>query len=186
MDYALPLPHPTGLAAAVMTPSLESVYREHFEFVHQKASRLAGPGIDPEDVVQEVFLVVARRLHTFDGTALMTTWLYGIILNIVRAMRRRAMFRRLFDGGEVQEDSALYTPLDSVEVAEARDIAYAILDKMSPKKREVFILAEMEELSCEEIGAIVGTKTETVWSRLHYAREEFERRLALRKKGRMP
>ena len=48
-------------------------------------------------------------------------------------------------------------------------------------EREVFILAELEELSPEEIAAIVGAKVETVWSRLHYARADFER--LARKRG---
>ena len=68
--------------------------------------------------------------------------------------------------------------LDRAELIQAHRIAYRILDKMAPKKREVFILAEFEALSCEEIAEIVDTKTETVWSRLHYARKDFSERLA--------
>ena len=74
--------------------------------------------------------------------------------------------------------------LDRAEVLDAHRIAYAILDKLAPKKREAFILAEFEGLSCEEIAQLTGSKTETVWSRLHYARKEFSERLdAQMKKG---
>ncbi len=49
---------------------------------------------------------------------------------------------------------------------------------MAAPKREAFILAELEELSCEEISRLTGAKVETVWSRLHYARKELATRLA--------
>lgn len=158
----------------------EEVYREHFEFVYRRAARLGGPGIDAEDAAQEVFLIVARKLETFDHSSRVTTWLYGITLNVVRGMRRRAFVRRLWERQAPAPEPAIQS-IDRAEVRAAHRIAYEILDSLSPKKREVFILAEFEELSCEEIAAIVGAKTETVWSRLHYAREEFARRLEKRK-----
>src|SRR5262249_28338314 len=153
--------------------TLEAVYRNHFEFVYRKALRLGGPRIDAEDVAQEVFLVVARKLDTFDGSSQLTTWLYGITLNVVRSARRRHPLLGWFESKDALPTEAPIESIDRAEVREAHRIAYEILDKMSAKKREVFILAEFEDLSCEEIGKIVETKTETVWSRLHYAREEF-------------
>ncbi len=160
----------------------EDVYRDHFAFVYRKASRLGGPGIDAEDAVQEVFLIVARKLDSYDGSCLVTTWLYGITLNVVRGLRRRARVRWLF----LRDQAAIVNefPIESIDQAELRQahrIAYEILEKLSPKKREVFILAEFESLSCEEIAQIVDTKVETVWSRLHYARAEFSRRLLKQK-----
>jgi RNA polymerase sigma-70 factor, ECF subfamily len=164
--------------------TLEGVYRQHFDFVFRMAARLGGPGLDAEDAAQEVFLIVARKLDTYDGTSLVTTWLYGITLNVVRSLRRRLRIRRLFERDEPKADVAIQS-VDRAEVREAHRIAYGILDKLAPKKREAFILAEFEGLSCEEIAKMVGTRTETVWSRLHYARQEFEKRLsAYHKRGR--
>lgn len=167
--------------------TLEDVYRDHFDFVFRQASRLGGPGIDAEDAAQEVFMVVARKLETFDSTSLITTWLYGITLNVVRSLRRRARIRRLFELGqsEEQKSDVPVRSIDRAEVLDAHRIAYAILDKLAPKKREAFILAEFEGLSCEEIASLTGSKTETVWSRLHYARKEFADKLdaRMKKKG---
>jgi RNA polymerase sigma-70 factor (ECF subfamily) len=173
-DREQPRSQPTPLA-------LEDVYRDHFDFVFRQAARLGGPGIDAEDAAQEVFMVVARKLDTFDSTSLVTTWLYGITLNVVRSLRRRARIRRLFELGE-QKSEVPVRSLDRAEVLDAHRIAYAILDKLAPKKRETFILAEFEGLSCEEIATLTGTRTETVWSRLHYARKEFAERLEARTK----
>jgi RNA polymerase sigma-70 factor (ECF subfamily) len=168
----VPLPQPL---------TLEEVYRDHFDFVYRQAARLGGPGVDAEDAAQEVFLIVGRKLHTFDSTSLVTTWLYGITLNVVRSLRRRSRIRRLFELGQEREKvEAPVRSIDRAEVADAHRIAYEILDKIAPKKREAFILAEFEDLSCEEIAVITETKTETVWSRLHYARKEFAERLAAR------
>jgi RNA polymerase sigma-70 factor (ECF subfamily) len=175
---------PLSLRSAATAPAalrplvFEELYRRHFEFVYRKAARLGGPGIDPEDVAQEVFLIVSRKLETFDGTSQVTTWLYGITLNVVRSTRRRAFLRRLWERDAAASAEVVLQSVDRAEVMEAQRIAYAILDRLSPKKREVFILAEFEGLTCDEIAGIVGAKTETVWSRLHYAREEFSRRLA--------
>ena len=177
------------LFSAAPSPALtlESIYREHFDFVYRKAARMGGPGIDAEDAAQEVFLVVARKLDTFDGSSLMTTWLYGITLNVVRTLRRRSRIRRLFEREEAQGLDVPVRSVDRAEVLDAHRIAYAILDKLAPKKREAFILAEFEGLSCEEIAALTGSKTETIWSRLHYARKEFAERLdARQRKGAKP
>jgi RNA polymerase sigma-70 factor (ECF subfamily) len=144
------------------------------------AARMGGPAIDAEDAAQEVFLIVARKLDTFDGSSLVTTWLYGITLNVVRGLRRRHRVRALFERGEKSPEPMVQS-VDRAEVAEAHRIAYQILDKINPKKREAFIFAEFEGLSCEEIGKIVGAPTETVWSRLHYARKEFAERLETRR-----
>jgi RNA polymerase sigma-70 factor, ECF subfamily len=173
-------------AAAAPPPlaplTLEAVYRDHFEFVFRKAARLGGPGFDAEDATQEVFLIVARKLHTFDGSSLVTTWLYGITLNVVRSIRRRLRVRRLFERAGDEVPDAPVRSLDRVELLQAHKIAYEILDKLAPKKREAFILAEFEGLSCDEIGQLVGAKTETIWSRLHYARQEFSQKLELRQR----
>jgi RNA polymerase sigma-70 factor (ECF subfamily) len=163
--------------------SLEDVYREHFDFVYRMATRLGGPTIDAEDAAQEVFLIVARKLDTYDGSSLVSTWLYGITLNVVRALRRRSRLRRFFEREHEGEIDVPIQSVDRAEVREAHRIAYAILDKLAPKKREAFILAEFEGLSCEEIAAMTGTREQTVWSRLHYARKEFAERLEKRQKA---
>jgi RNA polymerase sigma-70 factor (ECF subfamily) len=163
--------------------SFEDVYREHFDFVFRQAARLGGSDIDAEDAVQDVFMIVMRKLERFDCRALITTWRYAITLNVVRTLRRRA--RKICDAKEAFEyneenGEPSACSIDRVEVRDAHRIAYEILDKLAAKKREVFILAELEGLTCDEIAVVVGTKTATVWSRLHYARKEFAEHLEAR------
>jgi RNA polymerase sigma-70 factor (ECF subfamily) len=162
-------------------PTLEQVYVEHFDFVYRVAKRLGGWRLDPEDVAQQVFLVVERRLASFDATSQMTTWLYGITFNVVRAQRRRLRLELLHRADEAEAQHVAVQSLDRAELDDAARIADEILATMPAKKRDVFVLAEFEGLGCAEIARIVGTREQTVWSRLHYARREFSARLAARR-----
>lgn len=158
--------------------TLEMLYREHFDFVYRIARRLGGDELHSEEIAQDVFLVVARKLDTFKPiSARATTWLYGITLNVVRLRRRRARLEALFRADAHEAEHVSAPTRDGAEVAEAWAIADRILRTMTTKKREVFVLSEFEGLSCADVAAIVGAKEETVWSRLHYARKEFEAKL---------
>src|SRR6185369_8078226 len=74
--------------------ALADIYAEHTEFIWKTLYRLGVREHHVEDVFQEVFVVVLRRLSSFDGRAAMTTWLFGICLRVARGYRRRAYFRR--------------------------------------------------------------------------------------------
>lgn len=158
--------------------TLDELYRQHFDFVYRIAHRLGGSEVHAEEIAQDVFLVVARRFATFrPDLASVTTWLYGITLNVVRSRRRRARLESLFRADESEADEVVCPGPDAAEVADAWRIADGILRTMTDKKRDVFVLAELEGMTCAEIASIVGTEEETVWSRLHYARKEFESKL---------
>ncbi|MCA1665708.1 MAG: RNA polymerase sigma factor [Myxococcales bacterium] len=171
----------TTSPALASPPTLEALYRAHFDFVCRVARRLAGRALLPEDVAQEVFLVVARRLESFEPFAQVTTWLYGITFNVVRSMRRRLLLELTY---RADESEGLDVPADSFDVVELREAWQTmdeILESMAPRKREVFIIGELEERSCAEIARLVGAKEATVWSRLHYARREFADKLERRR-----
>jgi RNA polymerase sigma-70 factor (ECF subfamily) len=155
------------------------IYRDHLDFVRGIARKLGGPAIEVDDVAQEVFLVAARRLESFDSrTAQLTTWLYGITFNVVRGLRRRARSRISEQPADHETAEPIGEPLDRALVLDAWKIAIRVFGQMSPAKREAFFLAEFEGLTCAEIGRRVGAREETIWSRLHYARREFRALLA--------
>jgi RNA polymerase sigma-70 factor (ECF subfamily) len=183
----LPVPALRQLAAAPNAsqacPTLHELYRDHLDFVVRVARRLGGSRLCAEDVAQEVFLVVQRRRDSFEPRANVTTWLFGITFNVVRTMRRRLNLEAMY---RAEESEGLRVPLvtrDPIEVREAWTLAADIFASMSPRKREVFLLGELDELPCAEIARIVGTKEATVWSRLHYARRHFEERLERRRRA---
>ena len=81
-------------AAAPPALDLLAVHAAQADFLWRSLQRLGVRSADLEDVFQEVFIVVHKRLHTFDGSSALTTWLFGVCLRVAAAHRRRAWFRR--------------------------------------------------------------------------------------------
>jgi RNA polymerase sigma-70 factor, ECF subfamily len=157
------------------------LYRETAPKVARWAARLGGPGIDAADVVQEVFIVAFRRRDTLRPDVKATTWLFGITLRVVQAHRRKQGFRRWFMRHRAPQESMSFsgpTPIESLEQKRAEAKAYRILDAMSPKYREAFILFELEGMSTHEISELLGKNQATVKVWLHRARGQFTERLA--------
>jgi RNA polymerase sigma-70 factor (ECF subfamily) len=138
---------------------------------------------ESKDIVQEVFLQVYRRIHTFRGDASLATWLHRITVNRCLNWKRRwsRRFRWMhvpFSGDDddaAQEPaSPLPTPEDSlVDAQTSRDIDRA-LKQLPDQARVVFVLREIEGLSYEEIAEVTGIKLGTVRSRLFNARKRLK------------
>jgi RNA polymerase sigma-70 factor (ECF subfamily) len=165
--------HGDGSDKAVL-PRLEAIYREHHGFVWRNARRL---GADPavlDDIVHEVFMVVARRLHEFRGEAQMHTWLFAITYHVIQRLKRdRARYaRRLDDYGKTCESQTIGNESGSEEAGyQLRQM----LLRLSEPKRLVFIMAELEGMTSAEIGQCLKMNTGTVDSRLRAARQELQR-----------
>jgi RNA polymerase sigma-70 factor (ECF subfamily) len=161
-------------------PDLRRLYEEHADFVRAGVLRLGGDWADADDLVHEVFMVALQRAKSFEGRSSVRTWLYGIAVKVVGRARRRARVRRFLGLDSLSEQNEVSNQPDpgrAFEQTEARRTIYRLLDKIAEKKRTVFILFELEELSGEEIAKIVGCPLKTVWTRLFYARKEFLRLL---------
>jgi RNA polymerase sigma-70 factor (ECF subfamily) len=159
---------------------VEELYRLHARSVARWAARLGGPGVDVEDVVQEVFLVAKRRLRTFTGEGRVTTWLFRATANIVAAGRRKQRLRRWL--GRVSEDerpgmgAAGPTPVEALEQREDAVAVYRALDGLPERLRQVLILFEIEGLSTQEIAELVGARVGTIRVWLFRARAKFQER----------
>jgi RNA polymerase sigma-70 factor, ECF subfamily len=166
-------------AGAEQPTSFARVYEEHFSFVWRSARRLGAPEAIVDDVVQEIFVIVHRRLGSFEGNSSTRTWLFGIILNVVRAYRRSLRIKHphmlssapavdlegLVDGGA--------GPQEAVMREQATHLVERLLEELDDAKRAVFILAELEQMSAPEIARALGAPLNTVYSRLRLARQEF-------------
>src|SRR5437867_3152137 len=80
---------PKGAFPACL-PTFDAIFHECAPFVWRVVQRLGVREADLDDVCQEVFLVVHRRLETYDGGSSVRTWVYGICLRIASDYRRRA------------------------------------------------------------------------------------------------
>lgn len=168
-------------ASAGDQQALSGLFHAHVGFVRSVARNLGTPDAELDDVAQEAFVVAFRRLPQFQ-TGKLTTWLYRIVANLVanrhRTRRVREAFATLLGRSAVRLSPAAD---EAFERAETRVQIAEILARLPHKKREVFALYELEGLSGEEIAERVGCSVDTVWSRLHYARRDFEQ--LARKRG---
>ncbi len=187
---ASPLPNrsPPREPQLASVPLLAEIYRRHAGDVARWAARLGGPRIDPDDVVQEVFIVAGRRLGEFRGEAKMSTWLFRITDHVVRNQRRfwrvRRIMTRLAPGHRDRLEARQPSPLEELEARAAAAAAYRILDEMPERYRRVLILFELEALPPDEIARLLGARIETVRVWLHRARRQFlERQAALVREG---
>lgn len=164
---------------AESAPSFEDVFREHAPYVWRALRRLGVREADAEDVCQEVFLVVHRRLDGYHGGSTLRTWLYGICLRAASDYRKRAHRRRESPAGDDLPD--VRAPADQEEQLDrrrARDRLDEALDALDEAKRAVFVLYEIEGLQMPEVAAVVGCPLQTAYSRLHAARKIVTERLA--------
>jgi RNA polymerase sigma-70 factor (ECF subfamily) len=159
---------------------LSVVYEQWFGSCLRWLRALGVPDCDLEDVAQEVFLVVQRKLVGFEGDRL-AAWIYRIAARTASDYRRRAWFRRWWRGDRGRLDdlaSAASSPAELVELKQARRQLDEVLSRMSEKRRVALVLFEIEGYSGEEIAEIMDVPVATVWTRLHHARKEFLARVA--------
>lgn len=154
-----------------------AVHQAHGPFVFRSLQRLGARPSDVEDLFQDVFVVVHRRLSSFDFTSDIRTWLYGICIRVARAHRRRAWFRREAPSMELPETHAPVDsdhPEEALATKQARAMLDRVLGDMDLEKRAVFVMFEIDELPSEEIAQVLGIPVGTVWSRLSHARKQFQ------------
>jgi RNA polymerase sigma-70 factor (ECF subfamily) len=151
----------------------ETVFAEHAPYILRVLPRLGVSEADVDDVAQEIFLAVHRGLAEFEGRSRVRTWIYGISLRVAGNYRRRAHRRREVRGLEI-EGSEEPTQGDNLERTRSRQLLTDALDGLSERKREVFVLYEIEELSMAEVAQAVDCPLFTAYARLYAARREMK------------
>lgn len=135
---------------------------------------LAAFGVPPEereDACQEVFVAVFRSLAHFRGDARLSTWIYRIAARHSARAGRRRRVRALLSNLLLREPPPPPSP-DPSEKSERLRVLDDLIGKLSPKKKLVLVLFEIEGLPIEEVARIADCPENTAWSRLHYARAE--------------
>lgn len=166
----------------------ERAFNELVETYEQRVFRLVfrmlGRRDEAEDMAQEVFVQVFKAIGTFRGDSKLSTWVYRIAVNLCK--NRLKYLSRRHDGSQqelepVAERAALSEakgvtfgdvarPDHMVEGFQVEQIVQRCIAEIEPDFREVLILADVEDLSYQEIGEITGLADGTVKSRIHRAR----------------
>ena len=154
--------------------AFREVFRNHRADVARLVLRMTSRPGDLEDLVQEVFLQVYRSIKDFRGQSRFSTWLYRLTVNVVLMQRRAARSRPVLQAASDDSFGADVRELPDDQLARTRRVAafYRLLDRLSDKKRAVFVLHELEGLSPSEVAKVVSAPVLTVRTRLFYARRE--------------
>ncbi|MEM9067824.1 MAG: sigma-70 family RNA polymerase sigma factor [Myxococcota bacterium] len=148
-------------------PTLAEIFRDHAAFVLRVVRRFGAAEADVEDVAQEVFLVLHRRLADYDPERPIRPWIYAIAFRVTSDARRKtqraATLRAPTPEPEVAPDRAL-------ELQHARRLLDEALDSLSADARFVFVGYELEGMSMKEIAEAANAPLQTCYSRLHSAR----------------
>lgn len=179
----------TGVLAATQTEApldFARVFRAHGAFAWRCLRRLGVPEKDVDDVCQEVFLVLHRKLHEIDPPSSVRAYLYGICVRKASDHRRLAHVQRERVEAELPDrapDSDRMDPVEKKQGLVRLDRALAELDE---DKRAVFVLFEVEELSMQEVAAAVDCPVQTAYARLYAARKHVESAFRRDALGRRP
>jgi RNA polymerase sigma-70 factor (ECF subfamily) len=150
----------------------EELFKLHHRKVYAVCLRMTGNTAEAEDLSQEVFVQVFRKLGTFRGESAFSTWLHRLTVNHVLMYFRKSRRRRerLTEDGELPERIIKgRRVLTSFPILDRLALAEAIV-KLAPGYRAVFVLHDVEGLQHFEIANILGCSVGTSKSQLHKAR----------------
>ncbi len=147
------------------------LFEEYAAFAVRALLHLGVREADVEDVCQEVFVVVHRKLGDFEGRSSVRTWLYGICVRVAKDHRQRA--HRRYEEPCAAPPGGSCAPTQEVTLQRSRALrAFEnALDQLDDAKREVFVLFEIEGLSMKEVAEALDCPLQTAYSRLHAARD---------------
>src|SRR5262245_50163467 len=166
--------------------ALETLMERHGPRIYRVALGITRSHPEAEEVVQDVFLTLFRKIDMFEGRAALGTWLYRVAANaalIKRRGKRVALETSLedclptfrADGHREGDRAALVadwssTPETELLSSEAREILERALERLPEHYRALLVLRDVEELSNEEVAEVLGESVSSVKSRLHRAR----------------
>lgn len=133
---------------------------------------------DRDDALQEVFLVVHRRIHELREIEKVSPWLRTIAYNVARNWKRSKRRRReksTIDVATAELASPSGGPEENLDRTRARERLITLLTQLSEDQRAVIVLFEIEQLPMRQVAEIVGCPLQTAYSRLHSAKSVLRR-----------
>ena len=159
------------------TEALETLYRLYARRVFRLCFSLLRNEAAAEDMLQATFMTAFRKIHTYDHTCAVFTWLSGIAVRLV-ANERRAVFRRNRLAGAVKGDakgSSRRPTLDLDRTVDSNILLQRVaqaLEKLPEKKRLPFVLYHMEGMKLAEIAKLSHASVQTTFARIQAARKQ--------------
>jgi len=159
-------------------PSFAEIYRTYFTFVWSSSRRLGVNESEIDDVVQEIFITINGRLSTLEQPDSLRSWIYSIVRRTVssyhRAKRAKNASTATLSAEPEMHYSQTPSPQQLAEHSDQVKLLWTLLENIDATKREVFVLAELDEMTVPEIASALEVPLNTVYSRLRAARLELE------------
>jgi|SRR5215470_15208565 len=153
-------------------PLFEEIFKRHHRKIYSLCLRMTAEATEAEDLTQEVFIQVFRKLDTFRGESSFTTWLHRLAINqvLMYFRKRRSRKMQLTEDGELPERTIEGTNVfRSSAILDRLALNQAIVG-LAPGYRTVLVLHDIEGLEHTEIANILGCSVGTSKSQLHKAR----------------
>ncbi len=159
-------------------PPFEQIYDDNAVFIWRSLRGLGVPEAHMDDAVQEVFMVVHRRLPEYQPRGHIRSWLFGIAMRVAKTHQRSARRKPtepLLDGPTMV---AVDSPFEQVARHQALEFVERFLDTLSDDQRVLFVLTELEQMRVSEVAELLGENVNTVYSRQRVIRKQFAETLA--------
>ncbi len=160
-------------------PSFDQAYEEHFAFAWRTVRALGVPPGNIDDAVQEVFIVVHRRLPDYQPTASIRSWIFGIVRRVAKDFRRADQRRGpqvSMDEGQLGANTA--DPYVAATRSEALQIVESFADTLDDERRAIFVLTELEQMPVTEVASALNLNLNTVYSRLKVIKQSLTKFVA--------
>jgi RNA polymerase sigma-70 factor (ECF subfamily) len=159
-------------ASSQSLPDLGTIFDEHFDYVWATLGRLGVRSAEREDLVQEVFLKVHRRLADYDDARPLRPWLFGFTFRVAADHHRRPHHR--LEGLDTQDEPvAEGVPADErIAARQEREIVLRALDTIKLDRRAVLLLHDIDDVPVPDIAKLLDIPLNTAYSRLRVARAQ--------------
>lgn len=148
--------------------TFEAIFREYGKGLYMFLFRMSGSQHDAEDLTQESFVSVMKKLPTFKGESPVKTWIYAIAVNKYRDFLRYGRIRA-HDPLTGDEPASSQSPLDDLVTRETGDRVRTAFYALADHHRTAFSLVRFEGLNYKEAAEVLGTTLDTVRMRVHRA-----------------
>jgi RNA polymerase sigma-70 factor (ECF subfamily) len=154
----------------------DDVFRTHFSRVARTMRSLGVDSAAIDDATQDVFVILHRKLHEFEGRSALATWIYAVTFRVAQNHRRKSRFRAHEPlSGTEPELSA--DPGERFAEGQAAEFVQRFWSTWSEAKRDAFVLCVVEGRSPPEVAELLGITLSTLYSRVAVTRKEFRREL---------
>ncbi|HMI87823.1 MAG TPA: sigma-70 family RNA polymerase sigma factor [Polyangiaceae bacterium] len=164
---------PDGPVAEKSEQTFEALFEAHFSYVWRTLARLGIREADREDLANEVFFQMHRRLSTVDFDRPLRPWIFAFAFRVASSYRRLARHRFEHLGDLPDTPDSAHRADQAMERREAQAVVDRALEALDLEQRAVFVLHEIDGCVMPEIANALGIPLSTAYSRLRLARTRF-------------